>query len=73
MPVEIGLMDGTKIRLRDANVTGIDVLRVLATPAEDAALGGFVLLDGEQGVFRVNPAHVVYVKTPSETQPARFP
>ncbi|HZT92985.1 MAG TPA: hypothetical protein VE985_00715 [Gaiellaceae bacterium] len=59
MRVEIALTDGTKIVVRDANIKEDDVLRKLEN---NRGIGGFVTFDTEHGAYRVNPAHVVYVR-----------
>jgi hypothetical protein len=63
MPVQIGLVDGTKLTLADQNVREDDVIAKLnGTGRPDHAAIGFISFDTRQGTFRVNPTHVVYVK-----------
>lgn len=64
MAVEVGLTDGTKLKIADSNITEDDVLKMLerAGKPEYSAIAGFVSLDTDQGSFRVSPAHVVYVR-----------
>jgi hypothetical protein len=59
VPVEIALIDGTKLRTQDPNLKEDEVLETLA--AADGS-PGFVAFETENGTFRVNPVHVVYVR-----------
>ena len=65
MPVEIGLTDGTRLTLADPNMREDDVLQLLTRSGRPdyAQVAGFVSFTTDDGTFRVNPGHVVYVRS----------
>ncbi|MCW2976395.1 MAG: hypothetical protein JWM06_1676 [Actinomycetia bacterium] len=62
MPVQIGLAGGTTLMLSDPNARPDDVIAKLSNGRPDYSLVSFVPVETTEGTFRVNPAHVVYVR-----------
>jgi len=60
MPVEIALLDGTKLRTEDPALEEDEILKALDSAKVSAA---FAAIKTGNGTFQVNPAHVVYVRT----------
>jgi hypothetical protein len=62
MPVEVGLSDGTKLRLADPNAREDDVVASVR-----GNLAGVVGFRTDAGTYRVLASHVVYVRTVPES------